>query len=78
MAVSSKLTKILMLIFALCGGTFGALIIFANLKRFGFGTFGQIAIVSAGAIAGFGGIWLCYWIGQNLFVEVPENESDAA
>lgn len=78
MAVSSKLVKILMLIFAFCGGIFGALVIFVNLKRFHFGTLGQIAMVFAGAIAGFGFVLLCYWISRNLFVEVPENESDAA
>jgi hypothetical protein len=78
MAVSSKTIKIFTLILALCGGTFGALVFFAYRNHFGFGTLGQVAFVSLGAILGFGGVWLCFWIGQNLFVESPQNESDAA
>jgi hypothetical protein len=69
MAADSKLVTILTYLFALCGGAVGALIFFAYRNHFGFAAFGQVAFVLLGAILGFGGVWLCFWIGQNLFVE---------
>ena len=76
MATKSKATFILMLIVAVCGGVFGALMAVKFAQRMGIVEIKQVALVTLGAVGGFGIVWMFYWMAQNLFIEVsPEDKN---
>jgi hypothetical protein len=77
MAANSKITLILMLVLAVCGGIFGALIAVKFAQRMNVDGIGQVALVSLGAAVGFGVVMLFYWMGQNLFIEVSGEDKNS-
>ena len=77
MAAKSKITLVLMLVLAVCGGIFGALIAVKFAHRMQADGIGQVALVSLGAAVGFGIVMLFYWIGQNLFIEVSAEDKNS-
>ncbi len=69
MAANSKILRILIFVFALCGGIIGAFVGIKLAHRLQFNGIQQVALVSLGAAGGFGVVWFFYWVSQNLFVE---------
>jgi hypothetical protein len=60
---------VLTFVLAVCGAIFGAFVAVKVSHHLQFNGGLHIAFVSLGAACGFGGVWLLYWISQNLFVE---------
>jgi hypothetical protein len=74
MAMSSKIIRVFVLVFALCGGILGAIVAIKVSHRLQWNANQQIVLVSLGAVGGFGVVWFFYWVAQNLFVEEPDDK----
>ena len=69
MAASSKTTRIIIFVVALCGGIVGAFVGTKLSHRLQLNGIRQIALVVLGAVGSFGTVWFFYWVSQNLFSE---------